>query len=182
MIEKIEPELIDDSCFISNRNILIPIQDKANMDINSQKISKNLIKNEKDYIKEKNKFFFTEYESLYINNLLLKNRLIEVLNEKRKLNQMIIKLENQIKSSKKPNNGNSENNNNNRNFNNKQINIELYKKKKRKRRKKSEIKSVYSCSFRHCNKKYPTKSSLNMHIKLKHQKGKSYIFDNANKK
>ena len=93
---------------------------------------------------------------------------------------MIIKLENQIKSTKKHNNGNSENNNNRNN--NKSINIELYKKKKRKRRKKSEIKSVYSCSFRHCNKKYPTKSSLNMHIKLKHQKGKSYIFDNANKK
>ena len=180
MIEKIEPELIDDSCFISNKNILIPNQDKGNMDINSQKISNNLVKKEKDYIKKKNHFFFTEYESLYINNLLLKNRLIEVLNEKRKLNQMIIKLENQIKSTKKHNNGNSENNNNRNN--NKSINIELYKKKKRKRRKKSEIKSVYSCSFRHCNKKYPTKSSLNMHIKLKHQKGKSYIFDNANKK
>ena len=53
MIEKIEPELIDDSCFISNKNILIPNQDKGNIDINSQKISNNIVKKEKDYIKKK---------------------------------------------------------------------------------------------------------------------------------
>ena len=48
---------------------------------------------------------------------------------------MILKLEHQIKNSKKSINGNCDINNKN-NYN-KSINIELYKKNKRKRRKKS---------------------------------------------
>ena len=180
MIEKNEPELVDDSFFISHKKNLIPIQDITNIDIDPQKITNNIDEKNKEYLYHKNKFFFREFENLYINNILLKNKLNEVLNEKKMLNQLITKLENQIKISKKANNLNNENNiikNNN-----KSLNIELYKKKKRKRRKKSEIKNIFSCPFRNCNKRYPSKSSLNMHIKLKHQKDKLYIFDNENKK
>ena len=180
MIEKSEPELMDDSFFISLKNNLIPIQDITNIDIDPKKISNNIDKKNKEFISQKNKYFFTEFENLYINNILLKNKLNEVLTEKKMLNQLITKLENQIKTSKKANNINNENNiikNNN-----KSLNIELYKKKKRKRRKKSEIKNIFSCTFNNCSKRYPTKSSLNMHIKLKHQKDKSYSFDNEMKK
>ena len=180
MIEKIEPELVDDSFFISHKKNLIPIQDITNIDIDPQKITNNIYEKNKEYLYHKNKYFFREFENLYINNILLKNKLNEVLNEKKMLNQLITKLENQIKISKKVNNLNNENNiikNNN-----KSLNIELYKKKKRKRRKKSEIKNIFSCPFHNCNKRYPSKSSLNMHIKLKHQKDKLYIFDNDNKK
>ena len=57
MIEMIEPELLDDSSLFSNNNILIPIQDNINMDIDSQKKSNNLAKKKKDYIKEKKNSF-----------------------------------------------------------------------------------------------------------------------------
>ena len=180
MIEKTEPELMDDSFFISFKNNIIPIQDITNIDMDPQKISNNIDKKNKEFIYQKNKYFFAEFENLYINNILLKNKLNEVLTEKKILNQLITKLENKIKISKKVNNTNNENNiikNNN-----KSLNIELYKKKKRKRRKKSEIKNIFSCTFNNCSKRYPTKSSLNMHIKLKHQKDKSYSFDNEIKK
>ena len=33
---------------------------------------------------------------------------------------------------------------------------------------KHEINNIYNCSFPNCDKSYPTKCSLNMHIKLKH--------------
>ena len=110
MIEKSEPELMDDSFFISLKNNLIPIQDITNIDIDPKKISNNIDKKNKEFISQKNKYFFTEFENLYINNILLKNKLNEVLTEKKMLNQLIAKLENQIKASKKANNINNENN------------------------------------------------------------------------
>lgn len=64
-----------------------------------------------------------------------------------------------MKDSKKENDGNNIANDNN------SVNIELYKKKKGKRRKKSKLKNICGCSFNDCNKKYPSKSLLNMHIK-----------------
>ena len=36
------------------------------------------------------------------------------------------------------------------------------------KRPKHEINNIYNCSFPNCDKSYPTKCSLNMHIKLKH--------------
>ena len=101
MIEKNEPELIDDSCLTSFNNNLIPIQDKQNIYIDTQNISNNIIKNEKDFLNKKNKLFFRELEKLYTKNILLKNKLNEVLNENKRLNQLIIKLTNKsIKKNK----------------------------------------------------------------------------------
>ena len=101
MIEKSEPELMDDSFFISLKNNLIPIQDITNIDIDPKKISNNIDKKNKEFISQKNKYFFTEFENLYINKIIIKNKLNEVLTEKKMLNQLIAKLENQIKASKK---------------------------------------------------------------------------------
>ena len=47
--------------------------------------------------------------------------------------------------------------------------MNYYRKRKRKRRKKNEFICNYKCPFLNCNKSYPSKGSLNMHIKLKHQ-------------
>ena len=179
MIEKNEPEIIDDSFLYSFQNNVIPIQDKINIDKDNHIILNKIDQMNKEYITKKNKRFFGYLEKLYIKNIILKNKLNEIMNEKKMLNQLIIKLENKmnkIKDSKKGNDGNNIASDNN------SANIELYKKKKRKRRKKSEIKNIYSCYFNNCNKRYPSKSSLNMHIKLKHQKQKKYNFDNEGKK
>lgn len=184
MITKKEPELIDDSILISITKNLIPFQDKANKDINKFNTLNDIIKIEKSYILKKNKSFFCEFQKLYKKNILLKNKLNELLNEKKNLNHLIIKLEQKINSSKNKNNENNINNvNNNIQNSNKSLNIiESYRKKKRNRRKKSEINSIYNCSFNNCNKSYPTKGSLNMHIKLKHQNRKYYNFDDEIKK
>ena len=177
MIEKIEPELIDDSFIYSLQNNVIPVQDKIIIDKGNNIILNKKDQKNKEYIAKKNKIYFRHLEKLYIKNIILKNKLNEIMNEKKMLNKLIIKLENKMKDSKKENDGR-----NNIISDNNSVNIELYKKKKRKRRKKSEIKNIYSCSFNNCSKKYPSKSSLNMHIKLKHQKQKKYIFDNEGKK
>ena len=222
MIEKNEPELIEDSFLISFNNNIIPIQDKQDKLIDEHNISNNKIKKQKEFLNKKNKMFFNELEKLYTTNILLKNKLNEVLNEKKRLNQLIIKLEQQIKLSKKINSENNKNNllengdkkdkmskielyrkkkrkrrkkneiKNSKNLNcgnnknnmmendekkDKLSNIELYRKKKRKRRKKNEIKNIYNCTFSNCGKSYPSKGSLNMHIKLKHQNEQFYNFD-----
>lgn len=183
MIETNEPELIDDSCLTSFNNNLIPIQDKQNIYIDTQNISNNIIKKQKDFLNKKNKLFFRELEKLYTKNILLKNKLNEVLNEKKRLNQLIIKLEQQIKVSKKINIENNKNSLLENNKNNERLtNIELYRKKKRKRRKKNEIKNLYKCTFHNCDKSYPSKGSLNMHIKLKHQNEQFYNLDKGNTK
>ena len=175
MIEKNEPELADDSFLLSHANNLILIQDKTNNDIDKQVISNNIAKNQIEYINNKNKSFFFEFEKLYKTNIILKNKLNDVLSEKKRLNQLIIKLENQVKSPKKMN---YEKNGNDFMINN---NIEPYRKKKRKRRKKTEIENIYNCPFHKCKKSYPSKGSLNMHIKLKHQNVKFFNFENVNK-
>ena len=181
MIEKIEPELIDDSFLLSFDKNLILNQDKTNKDIDKQVISNNITKRQKEYINYKNKYFFFEFDKLYTTNIILKNKLNDVLNEKKRLNQLIIKLEHQVKNSKKINYEKTENDfiMNNRNKNT--LNIEPYRKKKRKRRKKKEINNIYNCPFHNCNKSYPSKGSLNMHIKLKHQNEKFFSFDAVNK-
>ena len=175
MIDKNEPELVDDSFLLSLANNLILIQDKTNNDIDKQVISNNIAKNQIEYINNKNKTFFFEFEKLYKTNIILKSKLNDVLSEKKRLNQLIIKLENQVKSPKKMN---YEKNGNDFMINN---NIEPYRKKKRKRRKKTEIENIYNCPFHKCKKSYPSKGSLNMHIKLKHQNEKFFNFENVNK-
>ena len=138
MIEKIEPELIDDSFLLSFDKNLILNQDKTNKDIDKQVISNNITKRQKEYINYKNKYFFFEFDKLYTTNIILKNKLNDVLNEKKRLNQLIIKLEHQVKNSKKINYEKTENDfiMNNRNKNT--LNIEPYRKKKRKRERKRE--------------------------------------------
>ena len=89
-----------------------------------------------------------------------------------------MKLEQQMNLSKNKNNEKKIDNSNNDGT---MSIIEPYRKIKRKRRKKCEIKNIYKCSFHNCKKSYPTKGSLNMHIKLKHQKEKFYSLENENK-
>ena len=177
MIEKKELELIDDSSFNSFANNYFLVQDKINVEIDNQNTLNNMTKVQKDYILQKNEMFFTEYKNLYSENIILKNKLNEILNEKKRLNQLITKLEQQMDLSKKKNNKKNDNFSNNESM---KI-IEPYRKIKRKRRKKCEIKNIYKCSFYNCNKSYPTKGSLNMHIKLKHQKDKFYSLENETK-
>ena len=78
MIDKNEPELVDDSFLLSLANNLILIQDKTNKDIDKQIISSNIIKNQIEYISNKNKYFFCEFEKLYKTNIILKSKLNEV--------------------------------------------------------------------------------------------------------
>ena len=147
---------------------IIPIQDKIKINLNQQILSSNITKNQKNFIIKTNKTFFYEFIKLYTKNILLKTELNEILNEKKKLNQLIIKLEQQKKKSLKANNGEK---GNNENIEIKKENcIKCYRKRKRIRRKKKEITYLFNCQFPNCNKSYPTKGSLNMHIKLKHHK------------
>ena len=178
MIEKKELELIDDSNFISFENNLFLIQDKLNLEPDNQNAFANMTKVHKAYILKKNELFFEEYQNLYSENIILKNKLNEILNEKKRLSQLIMKLEQQMNLAKNQNN--EIKNDNSNNDGNASI-IEPYRKIKRKRRKKCEIKNIYKCFFHNCKKSYPTKGSLNMHIKLKHQKGKFYSLESENK-
>ena len=178
MIPKKDPELIEVSIPMSFPKDIIPVQDKIDINLNHKFISSNIIKKEKDFIIKTNKSFFYEFGKLYSKNILLKVKLNELLNEKKKLNQIISKKENQIKkkhNEKKNKNINNDNNNINDNV------IQYYKKRKRIRRKKKEIINSYYCKFPNCNKSYPTKGSLNMHIKIKNHQDTKFINYNFNK-
>ena len=175
MIKKKDPELIELSLPNSFSKDIIPIQDKLNIDLNQQIISSIISKKENDFIIKTNKSFFHEFGKLYSKNILLKAKLNELLKEKKSLSQIIIKQEQQIKKEKKTKKEDNiivEEINNNKITNN----VQYYRKKKRIRRKKKEIICVCNCTFPNCNKKYPTKGSLNMHIKLKHQKDMIYNY------
>jgi len=177
MIEEKELELIDDSNIISFKNKHFFVQDKLNRETDNQNAFDNMTKVQKAFLLKKNELFFEEYKNIYSKNIILKNKLNEILNEKKRLNQLIMKLEQQMNLSKNKNNIKNDNSNNDGSMSM----IEPYRKIKRKRRKKSEIKNIYKCSFYNCKKSYPTKGSLNMHIKLKHQKEKFYSLENENK-
>ena len=165
MIPKKDPELIEFSIPMSFPQKLTPFQDKLSNNFNQQSISINITKQQKDFIIKTNKSTFYEFRKLYTKNVILKNKLKKLLNEKQKLSKIISKKENQIKNK----NNEKKNVNNNDNNNNKiDNNLKYYKKRKRIRRKKNEIMYIYYCQFPNCNKSYPTKGSLNMHIKLKH--------------
>ena len=146
---------------------MIPIQDKLKEEYNLQIFSPNITNKQKELIIETNKSFFNEFSKLYYKNIFLKNKLANALDEKKKLNQIIMKHEQEISKNNKIN-GEKKNKEDDDN-----IMIEnrmnYYRKRKRKRRKKSEVICNYKCPFLKCNKSYPSKGSLNMHIKLKHQ-------------
>ena len=179
MFTKTDPELIEVSIPTAYSKEIIPMQDKLNIDLNQQIISNIISKKEKDFIIKKNKSFFDEFGKLYTKNILLKAKLNELLKEKKYLNQIIIKQEQQVPNIKNKNNEEILNNENKDNINNKNI-LQYYKKRKRIRRKKKDIIRIFNCNFPNCKKSYPTKGALNMHVKLKHQKNIGYNYSVEN--
>ena len=178
MIKKEDPELIEVSSPTSFSKYIIPIQDKTTIDLKGQIMSSIITKKQKDFIIRTNKSFYHEFGKLYTKNILLKTKLSELLNEKKRLNQTLIKNEYEMK---RQINENNVKNDSNYEINNKNI-LKYYRKRKRIRRKKNEIIYTYSCNYPECNKSYPSKGSLNMHIKLKHQHNINYNFSNENMK
>ena len=176
MITKKDPELIGVSIPISFPKNIIPIQDKQNINLNQQIQPSNITKKQKDFIIKTNKSFFLEFGKLYTKNLLLKSKLNKLLNEKKHLNQIIIKQEKQRKKIKKVKTVNNQENKDIK-VNNNQNRLTYYRKRKRIRRKKKEIVYAYNCIYSNCKKSYPTKGSLNMHIKLKHKNDLVYNLD-----
>ena len=150
------------------------LQDVLNAEYNHHLIYPNISKKEKELIIQTNKSFFQEFTKLYNENILLKNKLAKALDEKKKLNQYIIKHEQEIIKTNKNDSKIIRDENNGKMISEKRM--ELYRKIKRQRRKKSEVVCLYNCSFVNCNKSYPSKGSLNMHIKLKHKQEGFYKF------
>ena len=103
MLVKKEPKFIEDSFINLLTYNLIPVKAKLNLNIDTKNVSKIIDEKQKDYFLKKNISFFFEYEKLYKENILLKNKLNELLNEKKNLNKLIIKLEQRIKLDKKEN-------------------------------------------------------------------------------
>ena len=129
----------------------------------NQCFAKNIItKKQKDFIIQNNKEFYMKFKEIYKQNQELKSKLSQLIEEKKKLKNIIINLDKKLKKS------NLLNNKKNNKINKENI-CKISPYKKRHRRKKSEINNNYECSFPNCNKKYLTKCSLNMHIRLKHQ-------------
>ena len=160
-------EVVQGSFPMQFQNNIFSLQDNQNP-INNSNISANFITNkEKDFIIQNNKAFFVEYKIIYLKNIELKNKLSELIQKKKELYDSIIKLEQKFKDSQSLNEKKTTNNNSNINKNLNYIFIP-YTKKKRIRRKKTEIVNKYNCNFHDCNKSYPSKCSLNMHVRLKH--------------
>ena len=159
-------------------------QDRSTLDLEKRVMMTNITNNQREFIVEKNKYFFEEFKKLYSKNILLRKRLNELLTNKKELHQQIIKQEHEEKKSKKKTK-NEEKDKNNCINKTKQSFFEVtdpYFKKKRQRRKKCELITKHNCFYPNCNKSYPSKSSLNMHIKLKHLPQKSTFFFNSNNK
>ena len=167
MFAKKYPELFTTSLQMTFPHSITPIQDVLNEEYNLNLIYPNISKKESELIIQTNKTFFKEFSKLYNENILLKNKLAKALEEKKKLNQYINKQEQEIIKTNKINGEIIVEENNGKIIAEKKM--ELYRKRKRQRRKKSEVVCLYNCSFLNCNKSYPSKGSLNMHIKLKHQ-------------
>ena len=121
---------------------------------------------QKEFIVNTNYSFFNEFVKLYTKNMFLKSQLNEILKVKKKLSQIIIKLEQEKKKKNKEGKEIEINDNMNINYEH----MIFYRKTKKIRRKKKDIIYIYNCYFPNCNKSYPRKNSLNLHIKLKHIK------------
>ena len=174
MFAKKFPELFTTSLQMTFPHSITPIQDVLNEEYNLNLIYPNISKKESELIIQTNKTFFKEFSKLYNENILLKNKLAKALEEKKKLNQYINKQEQEIIKTNKINGEIIVEENNGKIIAEKKM--ELYRKRKRQRRKKSEVVCLYNCSFLNCNKSYPSKGSLNMHIKLKHKQDGFYKF------
>ena len=174
MFTKNFTEIFEASFQMAFPHSITPIQDVLNEGYNHHLIYPNISKKEKELIIQTNKSFFKEFSKLYNENILLKNKLAKALEEKKKLNQYIIKHEQEIIKTNKNNGEIIMDENNGKIIAEKRM--ELYRKRKRQRRKKSEVVCLYNCSFVNCNKSYPSKGSLNMHIKLKHKQEGFYKF------
>ena len=174
MFAKKYPELFTTSLQMTFPHSITPIQDVLNEEYNLNLIYPNISKKESELIIQTNKTFFKEFSKLYNENILLKNKLAKALEEKKKLNQYINKQEQEIIKTNKINGEIIVEENNGKIIAEKKM--ELYRKRKRQRRKKSEVVCLYNCSFVNCNKSYPSKGSLNMHIKLKHKQEGFYKF------
>ena len=142
-------------------NNVISFQDTTLLLLNQCLVNNIINKQQKDFVIQNNKEFYDKYKTIYKQNIALKSKLSELKAEKKKLKNIIINLDKKLK-----NNNLSDKENNNK-INDNITKISPYR--KRYRRKKSEIINNYECSFPNCSKKYLTKCSLNMHIKLKHQ-------------
>ena len=143
-------------------NNLISFQDTPILIPNPFLLSNIIIKKQKEFIISNNQVFYEKYKDLYMQNVELKNKLEELITEKKRLKNNIINLDKKLikedLDDKKQNNKIS-------NF--KKNIIEPYR--KRIRRKRIEINTRYECTFTGCNKRYLSKCALNMHIKIKHQ-------------
>jgi len=146
-------------------NNIISFQDTPLLLLNYHLVNNIINKQQKDFIIQNNKEFYAKFKTIYKLNMELKNKLCELTAEKKKLKNIIINLDKKFK-----NNNLSCKKNNNKKINDNTTKISPYR--KRHRRKKSEINNNYECPFANCNKKYLTKCSLNMHIRLKHQMNK----------
>ena len=178
MINKRKQEVIEVSIPKKIPNPLNQYQDKLSFDSDQHMMTTNITKKQKDFVIQNNKYFFGEFCKLYTKNILLQSKLKELLIEKKKLNQIIIKQEQQshIKKPQK-----SEEKEIIKNKIKSEI-IDPYFKKKRKRRKKTELVNRHKCPYPNCEKSYPSKGSLNMHVKIKHlpQKSLYYFNDKSN--
>ena len=182
MIKENKIELFDISLPKQLSDDIKLFQDKLKSGSNHQFESRYITKKQKDFIIKNNKIFYEEFQKACIENIELKNKLNEINSEKKRLKELIVKLEQKMKSL---NNASfNEMNNNKTYFNNKFKNIltTYYEKRKRIRRKKTEIVNKYNCTFPNCDKSYPSNSSLNMHIKIKHQQINRCCFTNYNRK
>ena len=126
-------------------------------------LASNIISNaQKDFIIQNNKEFYSKYKNIYAQNIDLKNKLSVLLNEKKRLKNIIINLDKKVKNQNLSNIEENE-----KISSQKTTKIEPYA--KRIRRKKKDINDKYFCTFPGCNKGYFSKCSLNMHKKLKHK-------------
>ena len=96
MFAKNFPEIFESLFPISFTHNITSIQDVLNEEHNLHLIYPNITSKERDLIIQTNKSFFKEFAKLYNENILLKNKLAKALEEKKKLNQIIIKNEQEI--------------------------------------------------------------------------------------
>ena len=96
MFPKSFAEVFEASLSIPFTNNIIPIQDILNEELNLTFVSPNITNKEREFIIDTNKSYFNKLSQIYYMNVLLKSKLAKVLEEKKRLNQIIIKHEQEI--------------------------------------------------------------------------------------
>ena len=117
------------------QNNMISNQDNINSTFNQQIELFKITKKQNDFIIRNNKSFYQKFKNLLLKNIELKNKLNEVTAEKKRLYDIIIKMEQKIKKSKNIDNKIIKSKSQNINNNISNI-INPYNKRKRIRRKK----------------------------------------------